>query len=253
MVKARYEYCPVCAIRAAVEQRLEVPAYKPAHGDQRESPAAFWARVEGAGLLSEALAVYDQLVAEQAAWAHTRRESKKQFAARVEREGRQAEAERLRTELLAKGLSEREVQEELVRQLQPLNGTRTRVWPTPNPWNEGRFCLKKTDQEKLLALMNGGESRMKTEEVAVVEAKSRLLWGKHRAEERRALVAARQRAQAAKGAVPKIAASPRAAPAAAPEPPVVEDQCSECGCSDGIHERHCKKFVYCKTPHPCDR
>src|SRR5216683_7288596 len=116
MAKERYEYCEACKIRAAVEARLELPAYKPVYDGKQETPEAFWIRVEQAGLLAKALDLYDKLAVKNATLEHTRRETKKQFAERVEKEGRQAQAERLQAELLAKGLSEREAQEKLVRQ-----------------------------------------------------------------------------------------------------------------------------------------
>ena len=114
-----YEHDEVNEIRCEVEERLNLP---PAKKGEYEPAAAFWARVERAGLLPQALALYDQLAAERAA-ERVRRETKKEFEQRVEREGRQAEAEHLRAELLASGLSQRQVQQELVKRLQPLEGS----------------------------------------------------------------------------------------------------------------------------------
>src|SRR6266702_2713099 len=127
----------IIAVRRGVEKRLNLPAAKVPQ-DQEETATQFWARVEGAGLLSKALALFDQIDAEYAGWRHTRRETKKAFAERIEREGRQAKVERARKKLLASGLPEREVQAALVTRFQPLDGSETRVWPTPDPWKEGR-------------------------------------------------------------------------------------------------------------------
>ena len=44
-----------------------------------ETPQAFWARVHGAGRLAEALALYDQVAAEWAAWSRTPKETKARF------------------------------------------------------------------------------------------------------------------------------------------------------------------------------
>jgi hypothetical protein len=110
---ARYEHCAVNDIRQEVEARLRLPEPK----GRGETAEAFWERVERAGLLSKALALYDRLAEAYAAQARVRRETKRAFMERVEREGRRAEAERLRAELLASGLSQREAQEELVARL----------------------------------------------------------------------------------------------------------------------------------------
>jgi hypothetical protein len=146
-----YECSPIGRIRHAVEERLKLP---PITGRvfREESPMDFWARLERAGLLLEALALYDRLAASKAHRAHMRRETKKQFAERIEREGRRAEAERLHAALLASGLSEREAQEELVSRLQPLDGTESRAGPTPDPWTAGRLFRRKEDQDEVLAL-----------------------------------------------------------------------------------------------------
>ena len=61
--------------------------------DKNESAAPFWARVEQAGLLVEALDLYDEFAEQDADWVHSPRETKKKFAERIEREGRQTEVE----------------------------------------------------------------------------------------------------------------------------------------------------------------
>ena len=62
-----------------------------------------------------------------------RRERKQEFWARVEQEGRREQAEAAWKALLASGLPSRQAQEELVARFQPLDGSRTRAWPTPRP------------------------------------------------------------------------------------------------------------------------
>jgi hypothetical protein len=78
MAKARYEYCPACAIRAAVEQDLrQCTKDRLPPGTPHESPTAFWARMEAAELLSWAVQMYDLRVRICARSAHTPRETKK--------------------------------------------------------------------------------------------------------------------------------------------------------------------------------
>src|SRR5215471_19175068 len=101
---------------------------------KNETAAAFWERVEKAGLLEEALDLYDELAYQYAQRIHTPRETKKAFADRIEREGRQAEVEDARNDLMEDGYSLREIHEKLVRHFQPRDGTKTRPWTTPNPW-----------------------------------------------------------------------------------------------------------------------
>jgi len=137
-----YEQSEIIAVRQAVAEKLEVPFGKV------EAASTFWERVAEAGLLVKAIALYDDLAAEQAEWRGMKRETKKEFEARVEREGRREEAERLRAEFVEIGLSQREVQEELVNRIQPLDGTPTRPWSTPDPWEHGRLFRKKADQEQ---------------------------------------------------------------------------------------------------------
>src|SRR6266704_2473531 len=176
-------------LRHMVEKRLKLPAAKVPQGNE-ETATQFWSRVEGAGLLLKALALYDELDAEYAAWKHTRRETKKAFAERIEREGRQAEAERVRAELMTSGLPERDVQEQLVARLQPLDGSETRVWPTPDPWAAGRLFRSKKDQEELQSLASDEDE----DDEAVNDAERRIQCAQWRREERCALMAARRRA-----------------------------------------------------------
>src|SRR5262249_52977415 len=133
-----------------VERRLNLPPPK----GRRESAAEFWSRLDQAGRLVEALALYDRIAAEWAAGARIPRETNAQFVQRGEREGRRAEVERALAELLASGLTRREAQEELVGRFQPLDGTRVRAWPTPDPWEAGRLFHKKADQDELLAAVS---------------------------------------------------------------------------------------------------
>src|SRR5438874_219289 len=106
---ARYERCKVNDIRRWVETKLKLAPFRGvSYGGQQEAAADFWARVEKAGLLQEALALYDKKVAELATRRHLQRETKQQFAQRVEREGRQEEVEPVRAELLASGLTQRD-------------------------------------------------------------------------------------------------------------------------------------------------
>jgi hypothetical protein len=190
MAKPRYEYCEVADIRARVEDQLpKLPACK----GTDETPAEFWARAERAGLLEEALALYDKIAAER---RQTRRETKKQFDQRIEHERRHAEVERVRAELLASGLTNRETQVELVNRFQPRDGTKTRAWETPDPWQQGRLFKKKTDQQKVLEQVERDEDEDEDDEVT--EAENRLQWAERRREERQALADARRRAWAMK-------------------------------------------------------
>jgi hypothetical protein len=178
------------AIRYQVEQRLTLPAPK----SREESAADFWSRVEEAGLLVEALVLYDEIAADWAAAAEIPRETKAVFLKRVEREGRRAEAEHVLAELLASGWTRREAQEELVERFQPLDGTRTRAWETPDPWEAGRLFHKKADQDRLLARVADDE-----EDPEYQEAEERVAWARYRRAEGTALAAARRRARDLKG------------------------------------------------------
>src|SRR5262245_32596264 len=196
MARARYAYCEILDIRRSMEQELD---NLPASNNKKESAAQFWARVEQAGLLIEALARYDEWAAELAEWRHTRRETKKEFDQRMEREGRQAEAERIRAELLASGLNQRQAQAKLVERLQPLAGGSTTAWQTPDPWANGRLFKKKPDQHLVLKLVKDADGTYdENEDEEVTEARERLFWAELRRDERQALDNARQRAEAVK-------------------------------------------------------
>jgi hypothetical protein len=180
----------VADIRARVEEQLpKLPACK----GTDETPAEFWARAERAGLLHEALALYDKIAA---ARRQTRRETKNQFDQRVEREGRHAEVEHARAELLASGLTNRETQVELANRFQPRDGTKTRAWETPDPWRQGRLFKKKKDQQAVLKQIDCDE--YEDEDDGVTEAENRLHWAERRRDERQALADARRRARALK-------------------------------------------------------
>jgi hypothetical protein len=181
-------------IRRAVDSRLKLPTPNAAafsggpHAN--ESPSAFWTRVERAGRLLEALDLFDQLRREHLARAHTRRETKQEFWARMKSERRANDAKSALEELLATGLSEREVQEELVQRFQPLDGTETRAWQTPDPWEHGRLfrCRGEYARLQYAATYTRPDSK--------AEPKSRISWAELRRDERVALAAARRRARA---------------------------------------------------------
>src|SRR6266851_2300235 len=139
-----YELSKVRGLRSLVEELLKG---LPPSQEKNESATAFWARVEKAGLLIEALDLYGEFAADDA--ERTPRERKKVFAERVEREGRQAEVERARHELLELGYSLREIHVKLVERFQPMDGSHTRAWTTPDPWEAGRLFRKKADQVRL--------------------------------------------------------------------------------------------------------
>jgi len=150
-----YELSTVKWLRCLVAKDLERQGVLPPSKDKDETAAAFWARVEQAGRLVEALDLYDQFAKQDAAWVHTRRETKKDFADRIEREGRKVEVEAARKELSEEGRSLREIHEKLVRQFQPQDGSKTRPWTTPNPWERGRLFRKKQDQNRFVAEIEG--------------------------------------------------------------------------------------------------
>jgi hypothetical protein len=189
MAKPRYECCEIAEIRSRIEQQL--PKLR-AGKSKDESPAEFWSRVERTGLLIEALVLYDKITAEHVALKHLRRETKKAFEQRMQREGRQVEAERFRAELLATGLSQRQTQVALVERLQPLDGTRTRAWETPDPWQAGRLFKSKADQDRVLELTQDEEND--DEDGSRSDAENRLNWAQRRRDERQALADARRRA-----------------------------------------------------------
>jgi hypothetical protein len=187
MATPRYAHCLIHDLRCAVERRLNLPAPK----GRGESAADFWARVDQAGRLPEAVELYDRIAAEWSGWAHVPRETQRAFGERVEREGRRPEAERLLAELLASGLTRREAQEELVDRLQPLDGRQSRAWPTPDPWEGGRLFHRKADQDELLAAVSD-EDEGDADQTA---AQDRVDWARFRQRERLALADARRRAR----------------------------------------------------------
>ena len=173
----------------AEESLVEAKKLSPSK-DKEETAAAFWERVEKAGLLLKALELYDEFAEENAEWVHRPRETKKKFAERIEREGRQTEVERMRQELLEDGYPLREIQERLVCRFQPLDGTDTRPWKTPDPWENGRLFRKKESQERLLAQANPDD-----QEDDEQKAKWLVECAQWRREERVALANARRRAR----------------------------------------------------------
>jgi hypothetical protein len=66
------------------------------------------------------------------------RESKKAFWSRVEREGRREEAEAALKLFIESGTAKRQAQMQLVFRFQPIDGTKTVAWFTPDPWQSGR-------------------------------------------------------------------------------------------------------------------
>jgi hypothetical protein len=191
---AKFDHCPIREIRTEVQTRLQISAFVSRREQREESPNEFWERLESAGVLAKALALYDQILAERRAWARVPREKKHEFSLRIEREGRQAEAECLRTELLASGMSQRECQMAMVERLQPLDGRKTRAWETPDPWVAGRLFRSKEEQDRLQAMAqrNRGVRRDPAED----EAERRVLGASTRLYERQALAVARKRARA---------------------------------------------------------
>jgi hypothetical protein len=136
--------------RQAEDQLVEAKKLTPSQ-NKEETAVEFWARLERAGLLEEALKLYDEIAESYAEWVHTPRETKKMFAERIEREGRQAEIEEQRQFYSELGYSLREIHEMLVDDFQPLDGSQTRPWTTPNPWENGRLFRKKEDQKRFAA------------------------------------------------------------------------------------------------------
>jgi hypothetical protein len=158
--------------------------------EENETARAFWERVEKAGRLIEALDLFDKFAEEREKWVHMPRENKKIFAERIQREGRQAEVEEERKALLESGYSQREIHEILVDDFQPLDGSKTRPWTTPDPWEEGRLLHKKEEQDRLLATAYPEDYKDRLE-----KARWRLECAEMRREERLALRNARWRAQ----------------------------------------------------------
>jgi hypothetical protein len=221
-----------------VQQRLNVPVEVEG---KAEAPTAFWSRMERAGVLPEAIGLYDQLAVEQRSRSQTRRETKLEFDQRIKNEGREGEAERLRGDLAAQGLSGRELQDRLVEALQPVSGDATRAWQTPNPWNAGRLFRKKADQDRLLALKGSLPTKEDLD-------RNRLRCAQHRLAERQALLAARQRVQALKAAPVKVKAAAKPTDSASDE----SNFCERCCRRGGIHYRGCRRFIDGKTSLPCE-
>ena len=201
-----YERSTAKFLRLQVKEHLKnLPPSK----DKDETATAFWARVEKAGCLIEAVDLYDEFAAEDAEWVHTRRETKRDFAERIEREGRQAEVERDRKKLSASGLSLREIQKQLVDRFPPLDRSRTRPWQTPDPWKAGRLFRNKKDQDRLLA-----EAASDEDEDDDYEDGENASWlvecAKWRREERVALANARERARELKASGRRKANKPAA-------------------------------------------
>jgi hypothetical protein len=146
-----YELSEEQGLRLAVADHLMGKGLLPPSRDKNETAAAFWERAEKAGLLITALDLYDKFVEEREQWVHMLRETKETFAERIQREGRRAEVEHARNELAAAEFSLREIHVKLVYRFQPLDGSRTRPWETPDPWEKGRLFRKKGDQDRLLA------------------------------------------------------------------------------------------------------
>ena len=194
MPTPRYEHCKILEIRTDVAERLpKLPRVRKGKAEN-ETPAEFWSRVKRAGLLVEAMALYDHLAAARSQLRRTRRETKSQFDQRLKREGRYAEAERVRAKLLASGLTGRQVQAEMVSRFQPKDGTKTRAWETPDPWQEGRLFHKKADEQKLLDELAQAARKDEDDDENETwsEAEEILSWAERRRDERQALAEARR-------------------------------------------------------------
>ena len=215
-MKKWYEYSDIKALRGSVEVYLEDEGLAPTK-DEDETAAAFWARVEKAGLLVRAVELFDEFAEDEAGWIHMPRETKTMFAERIEREGRQAEVERMRNEFSNFGLSLREIQEKLVHHFQPLDGSHTRPWMTPDPWQAGRLFRKKEDQDRLLAEADPDNESDPSADWLVECAK----W---RREERVALANARRRAGELKAAAAAEEAKAKEAAAQAKSPKKAKSQ-----------------------------
>jgi hypothetical protein len=185
------EQCSLRDIRAEVESRLKLPLPL----TKNETAFHFWKLVEQAGMLIEALTLYDRIAAERTPPPPIRRETKLQFLERIDREGRRAEVERLRAELLASGWSQRDAQAELVKRFQPSDGTSTRAWETPDPWENGRLFRTKAKEQELEALTRDEEDDQDAREYEREAAAEELLSAHSRFMERSALAKARRRAR----------------------------------------------------------
>jgi hypothetical protein len=158
-----YELSAVQGFRRSVAEYLEEEGLLPSK-NKNETAAAFWGRVEKAGLLVKALDLYDEFADQDVEWNHARRETKKDFAERTEREGRQAEVESARNELLELGYSLREIQKKLVHHFQPLDGERQqalqRAQRVEQDWKDREAKREATmAPEKATAARSGGASR----------------------------------------------------------------------------------------------
>lgn len=69
-----------------------------------------------------------------------KRESQKQFWGRVEAEERKAQAEAFYQELIDSSVSGRVARQRAVQVFQPLDGSRTVAWETPNRWEGDRYA-----------------------------------------------------------------------------------------------------------------
>src|SRR5260370_41985819 len=102
-----YDLSAVQGFRRSVAEYLEEEGLLPSK-NKNATAAAFWGRVEKAGLLVKALDLYDEFADQDVEWNHARRETKNDSAERTEREERQAEVESSRNERLAAGDSLRQ-------------------------------------------------------------------------------------------------------------------------------------------------
>ncbi len=75
--------------------------------------------------------------------AEAKRETIKEFWSRVDQEGRKVQAEADQSQLMASGLSKRQVHCVLAYRFQPKDGRRTRPYVTPDSWACGRRDAKK--------------------------------------------------------------------------------------------------------------
>jgi hypothetical protein len=91
---------------------------------------------------------------------------------------------------------------ELVKRFQPRDGTKTRAWETPDPWQLGRLFKKKADQQNVLEQIDRDD--YEDEDAGLTEAENRLLWAERRRDERQALADARRRAWAMKQEQPGL-------------------------------------------------
>jgi hypothetical protein len=201
-----FEHSEVRRFRLTIKYILEKENGLPPTKNKKEKAATFWWRVETAGLLEKALDLYDTCA--EKAKDQAPRETKKMFAERIAREGRQTEVEEARDKLMADGYPLREIHAKLVERFQPLDGSKTRAWKTPDPWKAGRLFRRKEDQDKLLAESNGydhtdycpknrwrfeWEQMHEEKRLASERAKQRMECAEWRREERVALANARMR------------------------------------------------------------